>query len=89
MGKNIENKKFIITETREPAENEFIFTNGNHDDGEKRRMWVYLERVFGIVREDIPSYLISKDNSDNRMHGFRIIKLGENDSYSPYNDWKN
>ena len=72
---NKENKKYIIMETRVPAENE-----------EKRRMWDYLERVFGIAREYIPSHLISKDNNHNRMTGFRIIKLGENDSYHPYND---
>jgi hypothetical protein len=49
-------------------------------------MWDYLERDFGIAREYIPSHLISKDNNHNRMTGFRIIKLGENDSYHPYND---
>ena len=35
MGKNPENKKFIITETREPTENEFIFTSGYYDEAEK------------------------------------------------------
>tara|TARA_R110000851_G_scaffold2345_1_gene9215 strand:- start:309 stop:563 length:255 start_codon:yes stop_codon:yes gene_type:complete len=83
---NKENKKYIIMETRVPAENEFIFCDGFSETEEKRRMWDYLERVFGIAREYIPSHLISKDNDHNRMTGFRIIKLGENDSYRPYND---
>jgi|TARA_R110000787_G_scaffold92678_1_gene194741 hypothetical protein len=83
---NCGNKKYIITETREPAENEFIFCNGYSDDEEKRRLWQYLEDKFDIAREDIPSHLISKDSSNNRMHGFRIIKLGENQGYHPYND---
>ena len=86
---NSGNKKYIITETREPTENEFIFTDGYHDDDEKRRMWNYLERVFGIAREKIPSYQLSKDSSNNSMHGFRIIKLSEDQGYHPYNDWKN
>ena len=38
MSSNCDNKKYIVTETREPTENEFIFTNGYRDDEEKRRM---------------------------------------------------
>jgi len=85
MGKNPENKKFIITETREPTENEFKFTSGYYDEAEKRRLWRYLEDNFGIVRENIPSYLISKDNSNSDMRGFRIIKVTGDYSYTPFN----
>ena len=35
---NKENKKYIIMETRAPAENEFIFCDGNSETEEKRRM---------------------------------------------------
>ena len=75
MGNNPQNKKFIITETRDAEANEFIFADGYYDDAEKRRLWKYLEDKFGIVRENIPSYLLSRDNSNKHMSGFRIIKL--------------
>jgi len=70
---NKENKKYIIMETRVPAENEFIFCDGFSETEEKRRMWDYLERVFGIAREYIPSHLISKDNNHNRMTGLELL----------------
>ena len=84
MGNNPQNKKFIITETRDPEENEFIFADGFYNDTEKRRLWKYLEDKFGIVRENIPSYLLSRDNSNKHMSGFRIIKVSGTYSYSPY-----
>jgi len=41
---NKENKKYIIMETRVPAENEFIFCDGFSETEEKRR-------IVGLSRE--------------------------------------
>ena len=88
MSSNCDNKKYIVTETREPTENEFIFTSHLFGDrSENKRLWDYLETNYGIAREKIPSYQLPTDSSNNRMSGFRIIKSDKEDGYEPYNDW--
>ena len=81
-------KQYIITESREPKENEFIFTGGStqKDVEEKRRLWQYLEDNFGIAREKIPHHLIGSSRDHAGLSGFRIIKVSSTEGYTPYND---
>ena len=68
-------KQYIITESREPKENEFIFTGGSTQKDD-----------FGIAREKIPHHLIGSSRDHAGLSGFRIIKVSSTDGYTPYND---
>ena len=85
MSYNSGSKKYIITETREPYQCEFIFTNGYRDNSEKKRLWRYLETEFGIGRAKIHDYQLPTDSNNRRMYGFRIVNIAKEDGYEPFN----
>jgi len=70
------NQKYILQETRELKENEFVFTHGDSipQSAEANRMWRHICERFGITKEEISSEQLPLDSQGYRMTGFRLIR---------------
>jgi|TARA_E500000305_G_scaffold70270_1_gene56197 hypothetical protein len=84
---NFFNSRYILQETRELAQDEFVFTREEDVGGRSeaaRRLWKYLEDNFHIARVRIPERNLPSDNGGRTMTGFKIIDVREHSNWKPY-----
>jgi hypothetical protein len=85
---NFFNDRYILQETRQMADNEFVFTNSEDVGGRSeaaRRLWKYLEDNFHIARVRIPERNLPTDGAGRCMNGFKIIDARKHNGWEPYN----
>ena len=82
MSNNPQNLKYILQETRELKDNEFVFSASEimPTTAAGDRMWSYICETFGVSIAKIDSEQLPMDSQNQRMHGFRLVRdedLGE------------
>ncbi|MBC8299545.1 MAG: hypothetical protein H8E55_27640 [Pelagibacterales bacterium] len=74
--KNPENKKYILQETRELKNNEFVYRR-QECACKDNQFWDHLNRVYNISYENIDDTTLPDDSNGERMYGIRVMKADE------------
>jgi hypothetical protein len=70
--KNLNNKKYILQETRSLKDNEFVFTR-TECACKDAMFWKHLIESHGVSYEDIDDTTLPDDANGERMWGIRVM----------------